>query len=189
MTPASTASTSLSCQTCLPKKGVGVPGMFPLRGHDRMCDPPLPLYHSPAASANALVQIKGGEKSPKSCNNNGPSQHKAFCQPRGTTASQSPAPRRARIALRFLAASPIRAAPSAGGRRSPRCRNPAPRLLLPALLQGGLKIETVLIRGSEGERGWLLLGYDTPHYVATALPEDPLLHLGYRARALRKDAN
>lgn len=65
--------------------------------------------------------------------------------------------------------------------RSPR--------LPPALLQGGLKIETVLIRGSEGERGWLLLGYDTPHYVATALPEDPLLYPGYRARALRKDAN
>lgn len=137
MAPALTASTSLSCQTCLPKKGVGVPGTLPLRGHDRTCDPPLPLYHSSAASANALIQIKGGEKSPKSYNSNGPSQHKAFWQPRGTTASQSPAPWRAPIALQLLAASPIRAAPSVGGRRSPRCRNPAPPLLLPALLQGG----------------------------------------------------
>ena len=70
--------------------------------------------------------------------------------------------------------------PTAGGSQFP---------LPTALLQGGLKIETVLIRGCERERGRPLLGYDTPHYVAAALPEDPLLSLGYRAGVLRKDAN
>lgn len=155
---------------------------IPTGGRIRMCSTFLPSYDTPAASANVLIQITGGKKSSKSCDSDGPSWHKAFWQPRGTLASLCPAPR---SAPRLLAATPIRAAPSAGVAQSPRCRNPAP----PSSPQGGLKIETVLIRGSEGERGWLLLGYDTPHYVATALPEAPLLSLGYRARALRKDAN
>lgn len=124
---------------------------------------------------------RGKKKSPKSCDSDSPSWHKAFWQPRGTLAWLCPAPG---SALQLLAATPIRPAPrrASGG---PPLQEPRS----PQLSSGGLKIETVLIRGSEGERGWLLLGYDTPHYVATALPEAPLLSLGYRARALRKDAN
>lgn len=92
------------------------------------------------------------------------------------------------MALRLLAVTPITAAPrrTAGGPAATGTPLLPPS---PALLQGGLKTETVLIRGSEGERGGLPLRCDTPHYVATALPEDPLLYLGYRARALRKDAD
>lgn len=56
-----------------------------------MCNPPLPLYHTPAASANMLIQIRV-QGNPLKAASDGPSWHKAFWQPRGTMASLFPGP-------------------------------------------------------------------------------------------------
>lgn len=37
---------------------------LPIGGHIKMCSTFLPLYHTPAASANVLIQITGGKKIP-----------------------------------------------------------------------------------------------------------------------------
>lgn len=153
-----------------------------------MCRLPLPLYHMQAASANALIQIRVGGNLLKAA---------LVMAPPGTKDSGSPTAPWHRCPqphgkLVWLCGSLRRLQlelPLGGSDGGPPATGTPLLPPPPALLQGGLKTETVLIRGFEGEQAGLLLQYDTPHYVATALPEDPLLYLGYRARALRKDAN